>query len=116
MSIEQDARQLIESAGEVVNNAIGANGASVAALDQVSQGVAQVQQICEDSTSLAANLLGEGHAATASITGSAALVAEKVQGIHGLVEQLRGELINLDATVIAHGDAIRTAGERAMGS
>lgn len=115
MSIMENARHLMEAAGEVVNDAVGAATSAASHLEGTDQDLARVQEIIENTTQTAATLLGEDHPAVGTLTGTAAVVSEKVTELHGQVEALRAAITELDALIIQHGDAMQQAGQRAMG-
>lgn len=111
----KNAQMLREAAGQVVQDAIGASTATAESIEAAGQNLARVQGICEESTSTAAILLGEGHSAVQAIVGSAANVTEKVIAIQGMLQNVKVAIIELDALVTAHGGTMQQAAERAMG-
>lgn len=115
MSIMENAQQLAESAGQVTQDAIGANTAAASAIDNVAQNLERTRQICEESTSTAAMLLGEGHAAVGTIVGSAGTVTDAVLNVQNQAEALRAAIIDLDQLVIAHADVMISCAQAAMG-
>lgn len=115
LSIMKNAQMLREAAGQVVQDAIGASTATAESIEAAGQNLARVQGICEESTSTAAILLGEGHSAVQAIVGSAANVTEKVIAIQGMLQNVKVAIIELDALVTAHGGTMQQAAERAMG-
>jgi prefoldin subunit 5 len=111
----ENAQQLIATADNVSNEAIGVNTAAAESLDITTQALERVKEIVESTSALAANLLGEGHTATQSVTGSASVVVAKIEELTGQAQALRENITALDALILAHGDSMRTAGQQAMG-
>lgn len=111
----ENAQQLVTSSENVSREAIGVNTATAESLDVTSQGLAKVKEIVENTSQIAATLLGEGHAATQTVTGSASVVTAKIEELTGQAEALRQNITALDALILAHADSMRTAGQQAMG-
>lgn len=111
----ENAQQLASSAGQVTQDAIGANTEAASVLDTVMAALERTRQICEESTSTAATLLGEGHAAVGTIVGSAGNVTDEVLRVQNQAEALRAAIIALDERVVAHGDVMIQCAQAAMG-
>jgi hypothetical protein len=115
LSIMENAQQLIAHGDTVAEGCIGVNTMAGDAVNTVVQRLQQVKDQIEETTSVAANLLGDGHSAVQTVTGSAAVVSAKVDELIGQAQGLQQSITSLDQLIIAHADSIRTAGNDAMG-
>jgi len=115
VSIMENAQQLIATADTVGSEAVGVSTAAAESLNATTQALAQVQAIIQNTSQTAATLLGEGHAATQTVTGSASVVVQKIEELMGQAQALRENITAVDALILAHGDSMRTAGQQAMG-
>jgi phage terminase large subunit GpA-like protein len=115
LSIMENAQQLIAHGDQVAEGCVGVNTLAGDAVNAVTQRLEQVKDQIEETTSVAANLLGDGHSAVQTVTGSAAVVSEKIDELMGQARALQESITSLDQLIIAHADSIRTAGNDAMG-
>jgi phage terminase large subunit GpA-like protein len=115
LSIMENAQQLIAHGDQVAEGCVGVNTLAGDAVNAVTQRLEQVKDQIEETTSVAANLLGEGHSAVQTVTASAAVVSAKVDELLGQAQGLQQSITALDQLIIAHADSIRTAGNQAMG-
>lgn len=87
VSVAESAAQL-RAAGEAAAHEIaGVISAISTDLDAIAGKLQQAQTIAENSTNVAAQVLGESHGGTEKITGAAAMVVEKVAEVQALVSQ-----------------------------
>lgn len=115
MSIQESAQQLINHGDQVAEGTIGANTLAGDAVNTVMQRLEQVKDQIEGTAQVAASLLGEGHQAVGAVTGSAAVVVEKILELQGQARALQESITGLDGLIMAHAAAIRDAGQKAMG-
>lgn len=87
MSIAESAATLRAAGAEAAEQIAGVVQGISGDLDAISGKLQQAQTITEDSTNVAAQVLGEGHSGTDAIIGAAAQVVEKVLAIQGLLSQ-----------------------------
>jgi hypothetical protein len=116
MSISENALHLREAAGEMAQDAIGASSVAAEDLQSVRQSFARVQEIVENTTQTAATLLGEQHPAVGEVTGSAAGVTDKVLQLQQAIDNVLGQLIELDGLVTSHAEVMQSVAEKAMGN
>ena len=109
------AQQLINHGNQVAEGTIGVNTLAGDAVNTVVQRLEQVKDAIEGTSQTAASLLGEQHPAVGVVTGSAAVVSEKVVELQGQARALQESITALDQLIMAHADSIREAGQRAMG-
>jgi hypothetical protein len=115
LSIMENAQQLIAHGDTVAEGCVGVNTMAGDAVNTVVQRLQQVKEQIEETTSVAANLLGEGHSAVQTVTGSASVVVTKVEELTGQAQALQQSITSLDQLILAHADSIRSAGNDAMG-
>jgi phage shock protein A len=115
LSIMENAQQLMNHGNSVAEGCVGTNTLAGDAVNAVLQRLQQVKDQIEGTSQTAAELLGEGHPGVSAVTGSASVVSDKVIELQGQAEALQANITALDALIIAHGDAIREAAQRAMG-
>jgi hypothetical protein len=115
LSIMENAQQLMNHGNSVAEGCVGINTMAGDAVNAVTQRLQQVKDQIEGTSQTAAELLGEGHPGVETVTGSAAVVVEKVVELMGQAQALQQSITALDQLIIAHGDSIRTAAQRAMG-
>lgn len=111
----ENAQQLINHGDQVAEGTIGVNTLAGDAVNTVVQRLEQVKEAIEGTSQTAANLLGEGHQAVETVTGSAAVVSEKILELQGQARALQESITALDQLIMAHADSIREAGRKAMG-
>ena len=115
LSIQENAQQLIQHGDQVAEGVIGVNTLAGDAVNAVVERLEQVKDQIEGTSQTAATLLGEGHAGVSAVTGSAAVVVEKIIELQGQAKALQQGITGLDQLIIAHADAMREAGQKAMG-
>jgi hypothetical protein len=115
LSIMENAQQLMNHGNSVAEGCVGANTLAGDAVNTVTQRLEQVKEQIEGTSQTAAELLGDGHPGVQTVTGSAAVVVEKIMELQGQARALQESITALDQLIIAHGDAIREAAQRAMG-
>jgi conjugal transfer/entry exclusion protein len=99
----ENAQQLIAHGDTVAEGCIGVNTMAGDAVNTVVQRLQQVKDQIEETTSVAANLLGDGHSAVQTVTGSAAVVSEKIDELMGQARALQERITSLDQLLSAHG-------------
>lgn len=87
LSIEQAAAELRQAGAQAANEIAGVIAEINGDLDRVSAKLQQARTIAEDSTNVAAQVLGDTHSGTTAIIGAAAEVVAKVEEVQGLVSQ-----------------------------
>ena len=92
MSISENAAQLRQTGAEAESNIRGAISEAANGIQSISQQLQQARETAENSTNVAAQVLGEDHPATTEIVGAASHVLEEVERVRGLLSQLELEL------------------------
>jgi hypothetical protein len=106
------ARQLVEGAGQYVQDAIDAMTAATNGLNPVNDYLNKVKDLTDETTTLAADRIGEDHPATTAIVEYASHVDERVEAVQNLLQDLRQKMSELDPIILIHADTIRSVGER----
>jgi hypothetical protein len=109
------ARQLIEGAGQYVQDAVDAVTSATNGLNPVNDDLNRVKDITDETTTLAADRIGEDHPATVAIIEYAVVVNERVEEVQNLLQDLRTKMSELDGVILIHGDTVRSVGERILG-
>lgn len=115
MSIMDGARQLHGHGENAANELNGVINTIKAQVEAVAQPLQHFSDTAANSANVAADLLGDGHMGTDAVTGAAAAVVEKTEGVQGLLNALILEIEQLREPVGTMRFVIENVATQLMG-